>query len=123
MKKTAVVIENVHPFLDCGRYAIKRLVGDPVHVTADIFKDGHDVVAAALKWRMVGTKKWQEVPMTPGNNDVWSGSFAVTEIHLMDVAPPTCGLNPGFEPVSCVAMRFAKKHASIRRKMAAHARL
>jgi plasmid stabilization system protein ParE len=32
MKKTAVVIENIRPLLDCGRYAIKRLVGDPVHV-------------------------------------------------------------------------------------------
>jgi starch synthase (maltosyl-transferring) len=80
MTKTAVVIENVHPLLDGGRYAIKRLAGDPVHVTADIFKDGHDVIAAAVKWRMAGAKKWQEAPMTPGENDVWSGSFTVTEI-------------------------------------------
>ncbi|MGA0849918.1 MAG: maltotransferase domain-containing protein, partial [Chthoniobacterales bacterium] len=80
MKKTAVVIEQVHPLLDCGRYAIKRLVGDPVHVTADIFKDGHDVIAAAVKWRMAGAKKWQEAPMSPGDNDVWFGSFTVTEI-------------------------------------------
>jgi starch synthase (maltosyl-transferring) len=80
MKKTAVVIESVQPLLDCGRYAIKRLVGDPVQVTADIFKDGHDVIAAALKWRRAGTKKWQEAPMKPGDNDVWSGSFIVNEI-------------------------------------------
>lgn len=80
MKKTSVVIENVRPLLDCGRYAIKRLVGEPVHVTADIFKDGHDVIAAAVKWRMTGTKKWQQSPMTPGDNDVWSGSFTATEI-------------------------------------------
>ncbi len=80
MKKTAVVIENVRPLLDCGRYAIKRLAGDPVHVTADIFKDGHDVLAAVVKWRMTGRKKWQETPMIPGDNDVWSGSFTVTEI-------------------------------------------
>ena len=80
MKKTAVVIENVHPLLDGGRYAIKRLAGEPVHVTADIFKDGHDVIASAVKWRGAGTKKWQEAPMTPGDNDVWSGSFTVTEI-------------------------------------------
>jgi starch synthase (maltosyl-transferring) len=80
MKKTAVVIENVSPLLDCGRYAIKRLVGDPVRVTADVFKDGHDVIAAVLKWRMAGEKKWQEAPMTPGDNDVWSGSFTVGQI-------------------------------------------
>ena len=80
MKKTAIVIENVTPLLDCGRYAIKRLVGDPVRVTADIFKDGHDVIAAVLKWRMSGAKAWQEAPMTPGDNDVWSGSFTVAEL-------------------------------------------
>ena len=80
MKKTAVVIENVHPLLDCGRYAIKRLAGDPVLVTADIFKDGHDVIAAVLKWRMTGAKGWQEAPMKPGDNDVWSGSFTAMEI-------------------------------------------
>ena len=79
MKKTAVVIENIRPLLDCGRYAIKRLVGDPVHVTADIFKDGHDVIAATVKWRRAGTKKWHESPMKPGDNDVWSASFTVKE--------------------------------------------
>ncbi|MFM8460384.1 MAG: maltotransferase domain-containing protein, partial [Chthoniobacterales bacterium] len=66
--------------LDCGRYAIKRLVGDPVRVTADIYKDGHDSVAAVLKWRMTGSKTWQESPMHDEGNDHWSGSFTVPEI-------------------------------------------
>jgi starch synthase (maltosyl-transferring) len=80
MKKTAVVIENVQPLLDGGRYATKRLVGDPVNVTADIFKDGHDVVAAVVKWRKAGERRWREAPMKQGDNDVWSGSFTVTSI-------------------------------------------
>jgi starch synthase (maltosyl-transferring) len=80
MKKTAVVIESVSPLLDCGRYAIKRLTGDPVRVTADIFKDGHDVIGAALKWRMAGETAWQEAPMRHEGDDHWSGSFTVPEI-------------------------------------------
>ena len=80
MKKTAVVIENVQPLLDCGRYAIKRLVGDPVRITADIYKDGHDVIAAALKWRMRGARRWHEVPMQHEDNDGWAGSFIVNTI-------------------------------------------
>lgn len=80
MKKTAVVIENLQPLLDCGRYAIKRLAGDPVRVSADIFKDGHDVVAAVVKWRRAGERRWREAPLEPGDNDVWSGEFTVTEI-------------------------------------------
>ena len=39
-------------------------IGEDLVVEADIFKDGHDVVAAALKWRMVGESSWHETPMT-----------------------------------------------------------
>jgi starch synthase (maltosyl-transferring) len=80
MKKTAVVIENVSPLLDCGRYAIKRLAGDPVRVTADVYKDGHDVISAVLKWRMSGAKKWQESVLLHEGDDQWSGSFVAPEI-------------------------------------------
>ena len=47
----SVIIENVRPLIDGGRYPIKRVVGEDLVVEADIFKDGHDIVAAALKWR------------------------------------------------------------------------
>jgi len=80
MKKNAVVIENMFPLLDCGRCAIKRLAGDPVRVEADVFKDGHDVVAAVLKWRMAGMRKWHETPMTHEGNDRWVGTFIVPGI-------------------------------------------
>jgi starch synthase (maltosyl-transferring) len=48
------VIENIQPLIDGGRYPIKRAVGEDLVVEADIFKDGHDVVAAILKWRTLG---------------------------------------------------------------------
>ena len=54
-----VVIENVIPLVDGGRYPIQRTVGESVEVSADIFKDGHDVMGAVLKWRKVGAKRWQ----------------------------------------------------------------
>ena len=44
-----VVIENVQPQVDCGRFPIKRVVGDRVKVTADIFADGHDILHAVLR--------------------------------------------------------------------------
>ena len=50
----AAVIENLQPLIDGGRYPIKRVIGEDVVVEADIFKDGHDIVAAALKWRVIG---------------------------------------------------------------------
>jgi starch synthase (maltosyl-transferring) len=72
-----VVIENITPQLDSGRHSVKRAEGQDLTVEADIFKEGHDVVSALLKWRRVGEAAWKETPMTPLINDRWSGVFAV----------------------------------------------
>jgi starch synthase (maltosyl-transferring) len=69
----SVVIDNVQPLIDCGRSPIKRIVGEDLGVEADIFKDGHDVVAAVLKWRAVGKRAWRETPMIFVDNDRWRG--------------------------------------------------
>jgi starch synthase (maltosyl-transferring) len=69
----SVVIENIQPLIDCGRYPIKRIMGEDLVVEADIFKDGHDVVAAVLKWRAVGKRAWRETPMIFVDNDRWRG--------------------------------------------------
>jgi starch synthase (maltosyl-transferring) len=75
------VIENVQPLVEGGRYAVKRAVGEDVVVEADVFKDGHDIVSAVLKWRKRGTARWYETPMTPipNGNDRWCGTFSVFE--------------------------------------------
>jgi hypothetical protein len=49
-----VIIENVYPELNCGRYPVKREVSDSFEVWADLFKEGHDVLAAVLKYREKG---------------------------------------------------------------------
>jgi starch synthase (maltosyl-transferring) len=72
-----VAIENVKPQVDCGRFPIKRTIGDRVSVTADIFADGHDVLHAVLRHRPASETKWQEVPMEPQPNDRWQGEFTV----------------------------------------------
>ena len=46
-----VVIERIRPSIDGGRFPIKRTPGEFVEVTADIFADGHDVIAAVLRDR------------------------------------------------------------------------
>jgi starch synthase (maltosyl-transferring) len=69
----SVVIENLQPLLDGGQYPIKRIVGEDLVVEADIFKHGHDVVAAVLKWRVLGKRAWREAPMTFVDNDRWRG--------------------------------------------------
>jgi starch synthase (maltosyl-transferring) len=78
----AVVIENLQPLINGGRFPIKRIVGDDLVVEADIYKDGHDMVAAVLKWRVLGQTRWNETSMTLDENDRWQGV-----ITLHDEAP------------------------------------
>ena len=54
-----VIVENVQPEIDAGRYPIKRTVGERVEVTADVYTDGHDLLVAVLKHRAETAKAWE----------------------------------------------------------------
>jgi starch synthase (maltosyl-transferring) len=69
------VIEAVWPEIDGGRHPVKRIVGDQLEVQADIFREGHDAIAAVLKYRERGAARWSETPMEPFDNDRWRGAF------------------------------------------------
>jgi starch synthase (maltosyl-transferring) len=68
-------IEDVYPRIDGGRFPVKRIVGERVEIWADIYRDGHDVVTAALLWRREQDREWRREPMTHHSNDRWGGSF------------------------------------------------
>src|SRR5919204_1655080 len=70
-----IQVQDVQPVLDCGRWPVKRSVGDAVEVTATIFRDGHDVLGAAVRYRPNSARKWQEAPLEPLGNDRWRGRF------------------------------------------------
>ena len=74
-----VVIENVQPEIEAGRFPIKRVTGERVEVTADIHADGHDVLFAVLQYRSPSGTDWQEVAMQPLVNDRWKAEFGVSE--------------------------------------------
>src|SRR4051812_16416615 len=59
-----VVVENINPQVDGGRFPIKRVTGESVTVSADIHADGHDLLAAVVMYRRAGDAAWREVPMT-----------------------------------------------------------
>jgi starch synthase (maltosyl-transferring) len=81
LRPATVIIENISPLDFGGRYPLKRIVGESLHVEADIYKDGHDIVSARLKWRRVGDTEWQHSPMhpLPNANDRWRGECAFFE--------------------------------------------
>jgi starch synthase (maltosyl-transferring) len=72
-----IQIHEVSPQVDCGRYPIKRTVGDTVEVTARIFRDGHETLGAAVRHKGPNATRWSESPLEPLGNDVWAGSFEV----------------------------------------------
>jgi starch synthase (maltosyl-transferring) len=74
-----VAIENVQPSLDGGRFAVKRIVGQPVTITADVFADGHDHVACRLLLRMPGQDQWSRQPMQALGNDAWQAQFDLSQ--------------------------------------------
>jgi starch synthase (maltosyl-transferring) len=76
-QQTRIIIENVSPQLDGGAYAIKRIVGQKITVTADVFSDGHDIVECCVKFKHEKDKKWQEVRMQSTENDAWKTDFKV----------------------------------------------
>lgn len=76
-ERKRVVIENVQPEVDCGRFPVKRVTGEKVVVSADIFADGHDAIGARLFYRGADEQDWHEVPMEPVENDRWRAEFKV----------------------------------------------
>src|SRR5215216_6665778 len=77
--RSRVVVENVRPQVDCGRFPIKRVVGDTTNVEADVFTDGHDVVRAALQYKFEGDDEWKQTDMQPVVNDRWTAEFVVDQ--------------------------------------------
>src|SRR5919197_1370177 len=78
-----LTIECVAPELDGGRYAVKRVVGDRVWVSADIFKEGHDQLAARVIYKGPGDTGWSQTPLTfDYDSDRWFGSFTVDRLGL-----------------------------------------
>ncbi len=78
--RSRVIIEEVQPQVDCGRHPVRRFLGDTVAISAAIFSDGHDHVAARLLYKHTSDTSWQSVPMTPLPNDLWSATFPVDRL-------------------------------------------
>ncbi len=72
-----IQIQHVEPEVDCGRYPVKRTVGDRLDVSATVFRDGHDVLGAAVRYKPPGASRWREMPLEPLGNDLWAATLAV----------------------------------------------
>ncbi|HTK79243.1 MAG TPA: maltotransferase domain-containing protein [Rhizomicrobium sp.] len=81
-----VVIENLSPAVEAGAFAAKRIVGDQVPIQADIYTDGHPVIAAELQFRAEGEHEWRRVRMQPKENDRWRAVMPLDRIGRHEFA-------------------------------------
>lgn len=66
-----VAIEAVSPEIDGGAFAPKRVEGETILISADVFSDGHDVIDCDLLWRREGEQTWSREAMQSAENDIW----------------------------------------------------
>lgn len=85
-RPATVVISNVSPLVEGGKYPTKRVIGEPLRVEADIFKEGHDEVVTMLVWRSAGSSEWHGIPMQHLGNDRWTASLTFNERGCYEIA-------------------------------------
>lgn len=73
--RVRAVVDVVRPAVDGGRFAAKRIAGEPVQVEAHCFTDGHDKLGVVLRWQALDQTEAYEVEMTSLPNDVWTAQF------------------------------------------------
>jgi starch synthase (maltosyl-transferring) len=76
---TRIAVEAVAPG---GDFTAKAVVGREFTVSADVFGDGHDVLAADLLWQPATASEWQRIPMVKLANDRWEARARPDRIGL-----------------------------------------
>ena len=77
-----IVIDELRPCVDGGRFPVKAVVGQPLQLSATIFIDGHDQLAARVLWSLPGDDT-VSLPLQAMGNDHWQAEFTppVTGVH------------------------------------------
>ncbi|MBN2362375.1 MAG: alpha-1,4-glucan--maltose-1-phosphate maltosyltransferase [Deltaproteobacteria bacterium] len=88
------MIEGISPQVDNGRHCVKAVVGDSIAIGADVWKDGHEMLRAAVFWRRLRKSEirpgytsgqrpdlergqWREQALLESHNDRWLGEVKV----------------------------------------------
>ncbi len=77
-----VAIEDITPTIDGGQFAVKRVAGERVTIEADIFADGHPVVAAALVTQSGADR--DEILLELMENDRWACTLPLDRVGVVD---------------------------------------
>ena len=102
-----VVIENVQPEINGGRFPIKRVAGELVIVEGDVFADGHDLLSCRVLYRHESESEWKDEPMSPLGNDRWRATFRGHDARTIFLQNRGLG-----RPIPHLARRFGQENRS-----------
>lgn len=74
--KKRVVITQVSPAVEGGKYPAKAVINENICITAAVFGDGHDEVAASVFVKHQDTGTVVEIPMVLTTNDRWEAAYS-----------------------------------------------
>lgn len=77
-----IVILDVSPQVDAGRYPVKRILGDELIVGATLAREGHDLLAGVLLHLHEDEKDWREEPLTCHGEGRWSGRCTLERLGM-----------------------------------------
>jgi starch synthase (maltosyl-transferring) len=81
---TRIQIQYPTPAVDGGQFPVKRCVGDTIRVEADVFRDGHDLIRAMVRYRGPGEETFSEVELHRIDEHLggvrWAGQFGVDRV-------------------------------------------
>ena len=100
-----VVIKNMEPSIDGGRYPVKRIVGQQFKVSADVSKDGHDQLGVLLKWRKIGKPDCYQTLMAQTENNRWEATC-----HFIETAQHEYTVEAWEETFKSWQVEYAKKY-------------
>ncbi len=107
VKLPRIAIENIEPVIEAGRFAAKGTVGSLLTVSAVIFSDTHDKLAAAVLWRMQSEEKWQRLPLKELGNDQWQASFMPPRAGIIEFA-----VEAWWDVYATYVYELTKKHSA-----------
>jgi starch synthase (maltosyl-transferring) len=79
-----VVVQDVFPLVDAGRFPLKRVAGEWLEVWVDVFADGHDQLTAKLQHRRLGATTWEEQELASLGDDRWHTGLRLSEIGTVE---------------------------------------
>jgi len=75
-----VIITNVSPEIEGGKYPAKAVAEEDIRISADIFTDGHDEVAACALIKHDQDQDWEKHPMKLIINDRWEALLQLEKL-------------------------------------------